>query len=157
MPLFRRNRSRTTFHITDVEEFYANLRDGNHSMALARGVRILDRALNGPPAGLEKGFATEHPIGETEQKKLKELSERIAEIVGAPAMESHGDEETHEETTKSKWSKKAKEEKDAADVAEGPLNMEGGDAGDNVIGAIPWALILQIALAVLEALKNWQK
>lgn len=85
--MWRRRGNRTPFHVTDVENFYASLRDGNTASALRYGVRVLDRGLNGPPAGLRTGVTAEYDYSEGDHKKLTELAEKIKEQIDVKELE----------------------------------------------------------------------
>lgn len=83
--MFRRNRSQTPFHLTDLENLYGNLRDGNHATALRYAVRVLDRGLNGPADGLPKAFTATHSYGEAEKTKAHEIADKLEQMVGGAA------------------------------------------------------------------------
>lgn len=85
--MFRRRKNATPFHITDLENLYGNLRDGNNMSAMRFAVRILDRGLNGPPEGIDtRKVALEHSFAVAEQTKAKEICDKLEELIGGKQM-----------------------------------------------------------------------
>lgn len=81
--MWRRERNRTPFHVTDVENLYSALRDGNNATAVRYAARIIDRGLNGPPEGIdERRTVTLHAMGESETKKFSEMADKLEQMVG---------------------------------------------------------------------------
>lgn len=114
--MFQRKKNATTFHITDLENLYGNVRDGNNHSALRFAVRILDRGLNGPPEGIDtKRTVLEHTFGPAEQAKARELCDKLEELVGGRQLgvdrsllrEQNGLNDTEEETATRKQEQEA--------------------------------------------------
>ena len=75
----------TPFHVTDVENLFSSLRDGNKRTALGHACRILDRGLNGPPEGVGKGVQTEWTCGDSERAKFKALADELDKLLNFAA------------------------------------------------------------------------
>ena len=181
MPLFQRFRHRShPFHITDVENLYGAVRDGNHGAALRGSLMILNGAVNGPHLrrdmiGTEVAGTIptgEHDWTPADEEKATKLADEMAKMIGVKMDESgnrvmegtaisdHGDvEETGTHRKGAKGRKKATEAKEdeteAEDEAGGThepqARFEGG-----VVGAVPWALVVELVFMVIQYLKNRQ-
>lgn len=115
------------FHITDLEDFYSGLRDGNHGTTVQKGVRILDGAMNGPRASEEaiRGMSALSPgqgpysfaFSAEQVKKAKDLRLKMEEMVG---QYEETEEEEEELTPKEKAAaeKLAKEKEHHEKLAE---------------------------------------
>lgn len=213
MPFWRRKKNRIPFHVTDVENFYSALRDGNSVSALRYGVRVLDRGLNGPTlkAGDRNAFE-EYDYSEEDQKKMGEISQKLQQLideqevrVGREQLQAQAkatEKETEVESTGKPELKTGKHppvttRKDAAtkesnkeaskrnevpadqkkpdgtpakepvkDEDEGvpgidpqaPLSAPNlMDAHDNLVGAVPWVLIMQMAMAIMQMISQWKQ
>lgn len=89
------------FHITDLENLYAGLRDGNRGSTVQVAVRILDGAMNGPRASEEtiRGAGSlamgqgpyTFAFAEKDNQKAKEIRQKLEELVGEKDVEDDDD------------------------------------------------------------------
>lgn len=176
MPLFHRfNHGSRACHITDVENLYGALRDGNHGATLKGCLSILNGAVNGPHVarsaiGTEATIPTgEHQWTPADEEKSQKLAGEMAKMIGlkvdeqgnrvmeGAAVETETDDHPKGRGKTAKARREATEAAEAAETAsdtdafapEPNARFEGG-----VVGAVPWSLIQQLVALVIQYLMS---